>query len=120
MTNLAEHQLAPTYSRPSIHIISDIYDIYQVMDGYINLRRLAALMRSCVKQATPARYFDGGYQRIRRYGRTNGRTFDLPSESVGGRIIEVSGQRGGKFSSRARHISKNIFRCLPDHGGQFD
>ena len=51
---------APTYSRPSIHIISDIYDIYQVMDGYINLRRLAALMRSCVKQATPARYFDGG------------------------------------------------------------
>ena len=51
---------APTYSRPSIHIISDIYDIYQVMDGPINLRRLAALMRSCVKQATPARYFDGG------------------------------------------------------------
>ena len=28
----------------------------------------------------------GGYQRIRRYGRTNGRTFDLPRESVGGRI----------------------------------
>ena len=73
------------------------------MDGPINLRRLADLMRSCVKQATPARYFDGGYQRIRRYGRTNGRTFDLPSETVGGRIIEVSGQRGGKFSSRARH-----------------
>ena len=61
---------APTYSRPSIHIISDIYDIYQVMDGYINLRRLAALMRSCVKQATPARYFDGGVsadQALRSY-----------------------------------------------------
>ena len=70
MTNLAEHQLAPTYSRLSIHIISDIYDIYQVMGGYINLRRLAALMRSCVKQATPARYFDGGVsadQALRSY-----------------------------------------------------
>ena len=95
---------APTYSRPSIHIISDIYDIYQVMDGPINLRRLAALMRSCVIQSAPARYFDGGgYQRIRRCGRTNGRTFDLPRSILGGRIIEVSGQRGGKFSSRARH-----------------
>jgi hypothetical protein len=51
----------------------------------------------------PARYFDGGYTEIGRYGCTNGRTFDLPRESVGGRIIEVSGQRGGKFSSRARH-----------------
>ena len=61
---------APTYSRPSIHIISDIYDIYQVMDGPINLRRLAALMRSCVKQATPVRYFDGGVsadQALRSY-----------------------------------------------------
>lgn len=94
---------APTYSRPSIHIISDIYDIYQVMDGSINLRRLAALMRSFVIQNAPARYFDGGHQRIRRYGRTNGRTFDLPRSILDGRIIEVSGQRGGKFSSRARH-----------------
>ena len=54
----------------------------------------------------------GGYQRIRRYGRTNGRTFDLPSESVGGRIIEVSGQRGGKFSSRARHFFNNLQNLL--------
>ena len=61
---------APTYSKPPIYIISDIYDIYQVMDGPINLRRLAALMRSCVKQATPARYFDGGVsadQALRSY-----------------------------------------------------
>ena len=76
------------------------------MDGSIILRRLAALMRSCVIQSAPARYFDGGYQRIKRYGRTNGRTFDLPRSILGGRIIEVSGQRGGKFSSRERHLSK--------------
>ena len=82
---------APTYSRPSIHIISDIYDIYQVMDGPINLRRLAALMRSCVIQTAPARYFDGGYRRIRRCGRTNGRTFDLPRSILGGRISGVIG-----------------------------
>jgi allantoicase len=73
------------------------------MDGSIILRRLAALMRSCVIQTAPAYYFDGGYQRIRCYGRTNGRTFDLPRSILGGRIIEVSGQRGGKFSSQARH-----------------
>jgi hypothetical protein len=30
------------------------------MDGSIILRRLAALMRSCVIQAAPARDFDGG------------------------------------------------------------
>ena len=74
------------------------------MDGSIILRRLAALMRLCVIQAAPARYFDGGYQRIKRYGRTNGRTFDLPRSILGGRIIEFSDQRGGKFSSRARHF----------------
>ena len=70
MTNLAEHQLAPTYSRPSIHIISDIYDIYQVMDGPIILRRLAALMRSCVIQTAPTRNLNGGVsadQALRSY-----------------------------------------------------
>ena len=65
------------------------------MDGTVILRRLATLMRSCVIQSAPARYFDGGYQRIRRYGRTNGCIFDLPRASVGCRIIDVSGQRGG-------------------------
>ena len=74
------------------------------MNGSIMLRRLAALSRSRITQTAPARYFDEGYRRIRRCGRTNGRTFDFPRESVGGRIIEVSGQRGGKFSSRARHF----------------
>ena len=75
------------------------------MDGPIILRRLAALMRSCVIQSAPARYFDGGvYKWIGRCGRTNGRTFDLPRPILDGRIIEVSGQRGGKFSSRARHF----------------
>ena len=75
------------------------------MGGPIILRRLAALMRSCVIQSAPARYFDGGgYRRIKRYGRTNGRTFDLPRSILDGRIIEVSGQRGGNFSSRARHF----------------
>jgi len=72
------------------------------MDGSIILRRLAALRRSRITQTAPAGYFDGGYRRIRRYGRTNGRTFDLPRDSV----IEVSGQRGGKLSSGARHLSK--------------
>ena len=75
------------------------------MDGPIILRRLAALMRSSFAQAAPARHFDGGgYRRNKPYGRTNGRTFDLPRSILGGRIIEVSGQRGGKFSSRARHF----------------
>ena len=40
------------------------------MDGPINLRRLAALMRSCVIQSAPARYFDGGVsadQALRSY-----------------------------------------------------
>lgn len=36
------------------------------------------------------------------YSRVIGRTFDLPRQSVGSRVIEVSGQRGGKISSRAR------------------
>jgi len=74
------------------------------MDGSIILRRLIALMRSCVIQAAPTRNLDGGYQRIGRYGRTNGPTFDLPRLTLGGRIIEVLGQRGGNFSSRARHF----------------
>ena len=78
------------------------------MNGSIMLRRLAALSRSRITQTAPARYFDEGYRRIRRCGRTNGRTFDLPRESVGGRDIEVSGQRGGKFSSRARHFLFSI------------
>jgi len=30
------------------------------MDSTVNLRRLAALMRSCVMQTAPARDFDGG------------------------------------------------------------
>ena len=78
------------------------------MDGSIILRRLAALSRSRITQTAPARYFDGGYRQIKRCGRTNGRTLDLPRESAGGRIIEVSGQRGGKFSSRARHFLFSI------------
>jgi len=37
------------------------------MDGPINLRRLAALMRSWVIQSRPRPWFRwGGYQRIRR------------------------------------------------------
>ena len=40
------------------------------MGGPIILRRLAALMRSCVMQTAPARYFDGGVsadQALRSY-----------------------------------------------------
>ena len=74
------------------------------MDGPVILVRLAALDRSRITQAAPTRNLDGGDRRIRRYGRTNGRTFDLPRDSVGGRVIEVSGQRGGEISSRARHF----------------
>ena len=74
------------------------------MDGSIMLRRLAALSRSRITQTTPARYFDGGYQRVRHYGRTYDRTFNLPRSVLGGKILEISGQRGGKFSSRARHF----------------
>ena len=73
------------------------------MDGSINLRRLAALMRSCVVQAAPARNLSRGYRRIRRCGRTNGRKFDLPHSILGGRIIEVSGQRGGANLSQPHH-----------------
>jgi hypothetical protein len=53
----------------------------------------------------PVRYFDGGDWRIRRYGRTNGRTLDLPRDSVGGRMIADSGQLGGEISSQARHFA---------------
>lgn len=53
------------------------------MDGSIILRRLAALSRSRITQTAPARYFDGGYRRIKRCGRTNGRTFDLPRSILG-------------------------------------
>ena len=59
------------------------------------LRCLAVLTRSRITQTTFKRKFDGGYQRIRRYGRTNGCIFDLPRASVGCRVIDVSGQRGG-------------------------
>jgi hypothetical protein len=59
------------------------------------LRCLAVLTRSRITQATFKRKFDGGYQRIRRYGRTNGCIFDLPRASVGCRVIDVSGHRGG-------------------------
>ena len=60
----------------------------------------------------------GGYQRIRRYGLTNGRAFDLPRPILDGRIIEVSGQRGGKLSSRVRHfpsfkVREAWFQSLP-------
>jgi hypothetical protein len=65
------------------------------MDGSIMLRCLAVLTRSRITQTTFKHKFDGGYQRIRRYGRTNGCIFDLPRASVGCRVIDVSGQRGG-------------------------
>ena len=82
------------------------------MDGSIILRRLTALMRSCVIQAAPSRNLDGDYQRIRRYGRTNGRTFDLPRLTLGGKIVEDLRQRGGRFSFRARHFfQKHLYGC---------
>jgi hypothetical protein len=56
---------------------------------------LAVLTRSRITETTFKRKFDGGYQRIRRYGRTNGCIFDLPRASVNCRVIDVSGQRGG-------------------------
>ena len=65
------------------------------MGGSIILRCLAVLTRSRITQTNFKRKFDGGYQRIRRYGRTNGCIFDLPRASVGCRVIDVSGQRGG-------------------------
>jgi hypothetical protein len=65
------------------------------MDGSIMLRCLAVLTRSRITRTTLKHKFDGGYQRIRRYGRTNGCIFDLPRASVGCRIIDVSGQCGG-------------------------
>ncbi|MDC1117590.1 HGGxSTG domain-containing protein [Alphaproteobacteria bacterium] len=55
-------------------------------------------------QAAPPIISRRGYRRNKPYGCTNGRTFDLPHSILGGRIIEVLGQRGGKFSSRARHF----------------
>jgi len=78
------------------------------MDGSINLRRLAALMRSCSTQTAPPVISMGGYQRIRRYGRTNGRTFDLPHSILGGKIIEVSGQRGGEAFPESAIFQKYI------------
>ena len=74
------------------------------MDGSIILRRLAALMRSSFAQAAPARHFDGGVsaeQALRSYKWSYIR---LAALHLSGRIIEVSGQRGGKFSTRARHF----------------
>jgi hypothetical protein len=65
------------------------------MDGSIMLRCLAVLTRSRITQTTFKHKFDGGYQRIRRYGRTNGCIFDSPRASVGCRIIDVPGQCGG-------------------------
>jgi len=65
------------------------------MDGSIMLRCLAVLTRSRITQTTFKHKFDGGYQRIRRYGPTNGCIFDLPRASVGCRIIDVAGQCGG-------------------------
>ena len=65
------------------------------MDDSIMLLCLAVLSRSRITQTTLARKFDGEYQRIRRYGRTNGCVFDLPRASVSCRVIEVSGQRCG-------------------------
>jgi hypothetical protein len=65
------------------------------MDGFIVLRCLAVLTRSLITQTTFKHKFDGWYQRIRRYGCTNGCIFDLPRASVGCRVIDVSGQRGG-------------------------
>jgi allantoicase len=65
------------------------------MNGSIMLHCLAVLTRSRITQTTLKHKFDGGYQRIRRYGRTNGCIFDLPRASVGCRIIDVSGQFGG-------------------------
>jgi allantoicase len=65
------------------------------MNGSIMLHYLAVLTRSRITQTTLKHKFDGGYQRIRRYGRTNGCIFDLPRASINCRVIEVSGQRGG-------------------------
>jgi allantoicase len=65
------------------------------MNGSIMLHYLAVLTRSRITQTTLKHKFDGGYQRIRRYGRTNVCIFDLPRASVNCRVIEVSGQRGG-------------------------
>jgi hypothetical protein len=65
------------------------------MNGSIMLHCLAVLTRSRITQTTLKHKFDGGYQRIRRYGRTNGCIFDLPRASINCRVIEVSGQRGG-------------------------
>jgi hypothetical protein len=65
------------------------------MGGPIILRRLAALTRSCVIQTAPPVISMGGYEWIRRYGRTNGCIFNLPRASVVCRVIDVSGQRGG-------------------------
>jgi hypothetical protein len=65
------------------------------MNGSIMLHCLAVLTRSRITQTTLKHKFDGGYQRIRRYGRTNGCIFDLPRASINCKVIEVSGQRGG-------------------------
>ena len=45
----------------------------------------------------------GGYKGIGRYGRTNGRTFDLPRSILGGRISELLGYRSGANPSRPHH-----------------
>ena len=74
------------------------------------LRCLAVLTRSRITQTTFKHKFDGGYQRIRRYGCTNGCIFDLPSVSVGCRVIDVSGQRGGDG------YKLDILSCLDGEG----
>ena len=61
------------------------------MDGPNILRCLAALSRSRNKRRTRFVISMVGYQRIRGYGRTNGRTLDLPCSILGGLLIEVSG-----------------------------
>ena len=63
------------------------------MDGPAILRRLVALSRSRITQIDTTHDFDGGGQRIRRCGRTNGRAFNLPRSILGVKITEVLGYR---------------------------
>ena len=80
------------------------------MDGPVILRRLVPLSRSRITQIDPTHDFDGGGQRIRRCGRTNGRAFNLPRSTLGAKITEVLGYRGGANLSQPHHSPSETLR----------
>jgi len=52
--------------------------------------------------------------RIRRCGRANGHTFDLPRSILGVKIMQVLGYRGGANPSQPRHSPAETSRKCSD------